>query len=477
MDHNAVLSVTDVAGLEAGVSITGSTLSVDPADAAFQSLAAGATHQITVSYNVTDELGASVAQSATITITGTNDGPVIEAAHSAFDVSETLTETNAALSTSGRVVFSDVDTGDTPSASLYASSVLASGVTLTTAQSNAILAGFSITDAATGAWAYNLASPEYLNDGNTVTATFTVRVTDDSGAIVDQDVTVTLNGSTDAAPITDLAFTVTTPPSGNSVPSGAFGQISVPGGSGTYSYSLTTLTATTLGGAAVTDFAGDLTVSGSGSVTGTNVNTDRLYSMTVQATQGANTYTETFRIITGTNAAETSLGGSGTGDDVLFAGGAGDIVLAGSGNDTVMGQAGDDKIYGGAGNDVLTGGSNNDTFYFDTAVNASTNVDHITDFNASSTDFIWLSKTVFSGLATAGSAGGTTLGAADYAEVATGGATANIGSAHIVYDVNTGNLYYDSDGGDSTSGRTLFAVLDNKPALADMDFSDFKVGT
>src|SRR5438876_752136 len=56
----------------AGVSVFGSTVLVDPTDAAFNSLAVGEHTTIVVSYNVKDAQGATVAQTETITITGTN---------------------------------------------------------------------------------------------------------------------------------------------------------------------------------------------------------------------------------------------------------------------------------------------------------------------------------------------------------------------------------------------------------------------
>ena len=61
----------------AGVSLSGSTLTIDPTDAAFNHLAVGEHTTIVVSYNVTDAQGATVAQTETITITGTNDAPVV----------------------------------------------------------------------------------------------------------------------------------------------------------------------------------------------------------------------------------------------------------------------------------------------------------------------------------------------------------------------------------------------------------------
>ena len=65
-------------------------------------------------------------------------------------------------------------------------------------------------------------------------------------------------------------------------------------------------------------------------------------------------------------------------------------VQGGSGNDTLVGDGlanslfglgGNDMLNGGAGKDVLVGGLGNDQFVFNTALNASTNVDTITDFN------------------------------------------------------------------------------------------------
>src|SRR5439155_1137429 len=52
-------------------------LSVDRTNAAFNHLAAGQTTSIVVSYDVKDAQGATVAQTETITITGTTDAPVI----------------------------------------------------------------------------------------------------------------------------------------------------------------------------------------------------------------------------------------------------------------------------------------------------------------------------------------------------------------------------------------------------------------
>ena len=74
----------------AGVSLAGTTLTVDPSNPAFNHLAAGASQSIVVGYNVIDVHGAVVAQTETITITGTNDAPVVTAALTARPTRATL---------------------------------------------------------------------------------------------------------------------------------------------------------------------------------------------------------------------------------------------------------------------------------------------------------------------------------------------------------------------------------------------------
>jgi len=63
----------------AGVSVSGSTLTVDTTQAtgAFETLAAGQTQTIKAFYTISDGKGGTVSQTATTTITGVNDAPVI----------------------------------------------------------------------------------------------------------------------------------------------------------------------------------------------------------------------------------------------------------------------------------------------------------------------------------------------------------------------------------------------------------------
>jgi serralysin len=145
-------------------------------------------------------------------------------------------------------------------------------------------------------------------------------------------------------------------------------------------------------------------------------------------------------------------------------------LQGGSGNDTLTGDGlanelrglgGDDVLNGGAGNDVLVGGVGNDQFVFNTALNALTNVDQITDYNVAA-DTIVLENAIFTAITGTG-----TLTAAQFVANATG--TAQDADDHIVYDTNTGKLFYDSNG-NIAGGATQIAQLTPGLAFTNADF-------
>ena len=174
IDTSDVLSVANVTGLMAGVTVTGTSLNVDPSDAAFQSLALGAALTIVVSYDVIDGNGGSAAQTATITITGTNDAPVVNA------VTGSASEDGPAITLTAD--FSDVDAGDS-----HTFSVDATGTT-----------GL-VTDNGDGTFSYDPNGAfESLAVGETATDTFTYTVTDNNGASTTNTVTITIIGTNDA---------------------------------------------------------------------------------------------------------------------------------------------------------------------------------------------------------------------------------------------------------------------------------------
>jgi Ca2+-binding RTX toxin-like protein len=112
-------------------------------------------------------------------------------------------------------------------------------------------------------------------------------------------------------------------------------------------------------------------------------------------------------------------------------------LIGGAGNDKLNGGAGNDRINGGSdGVDLLFGSGGADTFVFDHATTATPNF--LTDF-VSGTDKIELDHNIFGGL-TLGTLQANQFFKGDPADpVAMAGAS----GAHVVFEQNSGNLYYD----------------------------------
>jgi serralysin len=125
---------------------------------------------------------------------------------------------------------------------------------------------------------------------------------------------------------------------------------------------------------------------------------------------------------------------------------------------TLRGNAGANILSGGLGNDTLTGLGGADTFLFNTALNAATNVDRISDFNVPA-DTIRLENAIFSGLATGALA-------ADAFHIGVAAADAE---DRVVYNSATGALFFDTNG-NTAGGATQFALLGTGLALTSADF-------
>ncbi|WP_428427196.1 calcium-binding protein [Pararhizobium sp.] len=156
-----------------------------------------------------------------------------------------------------------------------------------------------------------------------------------------------------------------------------------------------------------------------------------------------------------------NLNGAGNALANVITGNTGNNSLSGlSGADTLSGGAGADKLSGGLGADSLTGGSGNDTFLFNAAL-AGGNIDTITDFRAVD-DTIQLENAIFTAFGAAGQ-----MAASAFASNTTG--LAGDASDRIIYETDTGKLFYDADGTGS-AGRTQFALLKTGLVLTSADF-------
>jgi Ca2+-binding RTX toxin-like protein len=135
------------------------------------------------------------------------------------------------------------------------------------------------------------------------------------------------------------------------------------------------------------------------------------------------------------------------------------INLTGNANgNEVRGNNGSNVLNGGDGRDTLTGLGGQDQFLFNTALNAASNVDEISDFNVAA-DTILLDDAVFTTL-TAG-----TLAAGQFVT----GTAAQDAQDRIIYNSATGALVYDSDGTGAVAA-IQFAEVTPGLALTNLDF-------
>lgn len=162
------------------------------------------------------------------------------------------------------------------------------------------------------------------------------------------------------------------------------------------------------------------------------------------------------------NGTGNALGNQLTGNafNNTFNGGAGnDSIVGGGGDDTLNGGADVDFLNGGLGADQLNGGTGADAFVFTSALGAG-NIDTIVGFSVAD-DTIRLENAVFVGLAAG------VLSAAGFKANLSGLATD--ASDRIIYETDSGNIYFDSDGTGAAS-RVQFASVATNLALTNLDF-------
>ena len=169
---------------------------------------------LTYTVRVTDSSGATADQTVIITINGTQDAPVITNGPD----TAALTETNAALTSTGTLTVTDVDYSNTVVASVDALAVSGTSNRSDAAAPNdaALQAMLSVTPtailnatqtSATLTWNFNSGSEafNYLAAGETLILQYTVKVTDSNGTpgTDTETVTVTITGTNDNPVITE----------------------------------------------------------------------------------------------------------------------------------------------------------------------------------------------------------------------------------------------------------------------------------
>ncbi|MBM6593448.1 calcium-binding protein [Microvirga pudoricolor] len=134
------------------------------------------------------------------------------------------------------------------------------------------------------------------------------------------------------------------------------------------------------------------------------------------------------------------------------------VVTGNEARNKIKGGAGNDTLAGGLGKDVLNGGKGADHFVFDTALRK--NVDTIKGFSAKH-DTIDLSRAIFK---IAGKKKGAIKEKAFWV-----GKASHDGDDRIVYDDQSGRVYYDADGNGARKA-IYFAKVGAHKALTHKDF-------
>jgi len=313
-----------------------------------QTLAVGETLVETFQVTVDDGEGGTTTQDVKITITGTNDAPVISSAPQSGDVIE-----DGTLTATGTVTSTDVDNGATAAYSGNATGTY----------------GSFVVNTITGEWTYTLdnAAHQNLAAGESHTETFTVTVTDDEGATDTQAVTITVNGTNDAPTVSNLSITSSSINFTAVDPDNATVTLGAAFAAAFGSPSLATNTPV-----ALTPTQQSSAISGMLTITdgAASANVINLYL----GSSGGNTYDAN-------NTISNAIYGFG-GNDTLTGGTAADYVFGGAGTDTINLAEGDfvvgEVIDGGADADTLALTTTGDGVALDLTVGKVSNVETLT---------------------------------------------------------------------------------------------------
>ena len=275
----------------------------------------------------------------------------------------------ATESASGSVSFSDVETGDTHTASVTsAGSDYVGTFTLDPVSESG--------GSGSVGWHFTVdnADIQFLAQDQTLTQDYFVSITDNNGASTTQDVSVTLNGAND--PPTAVGETVVTDVGPN-------GTVDVPtwalGANDTDPDTTDVVTPNAI-----------VSSSGGGAV----LFGDAFF--TDDSTLGGSfDYTVTDGHVTSSNTATATIVNNSTGATTLTGTSGDDIVIASNGSESLNGGGGNDVLIADSGSHAITGGAGSDIFGF---VSVPDGTDTITDFNnTTQADTIAISAAAFGG--------------------------------------------------------------------------------
>lgn len=198
-----------------------------------------------------------------------------------------------------------------------------------------------------------------------------------------------------------------------------------------------------------------------------------LVKVGVARSGGTYTLTSNVENATLTNSVAFNIDGNAS-NNTLTGNAAANYLKGQAGTDTLLGNAGQDVLAGGLGHDTLIGGLGSDTFVFNTALQAGASSDLIKDYDTGgSSDRIFLDDAIFN-LGITGTTTGVSLSstAARVSKFVTG-TQATSTEDRIIYDPNSGHLYYDPTGSiNGSKDQIEIATLGSSthPTLSASDF-------
>jgi VCBS repeat-containing protein len=177
----------------------------------FDNLAVNESRTTSVDYTNVDNHGSASSATLTVTVTGTNDAPTIVSgsttANGQIDEISATTGSTVVDEVAGSVAFADFDLSDSHTATVVSNRSSWTGGSLSLAQQNMLTSAFTLPSAlneASGSgkqeWDFQTADAnlDFIGAGQTVSVTYTLRIADNHGSSVDQDVTVSVHGANDA---------------------------------------------------------------------------------------------------------------------------------------------------------------------------------------------------------------------------------------------------------------------------------------
>jgi len=354
---------------------------------------------------VADESGATVSKDLTVSIVGANDAPVFTTTGALSNVAtqtvngvSTLVYTasvtedgaNGGSAFTAAAAATDVDANDSRTYSLSFKGVQGSAVTTEHG---------AISIDAAGNYTYTLndsdAAVQALGEGQTLTETVKVTVTDHLGATSDKEIVVTIHGTNDAPDVATIAavsldvaglvshadVTADIPrPDAHDVDGDKL-SYKVAGHGSTEVFNETGAVADIQGEFGTLRFDADahdhfiyqldtsetglikLAAAYADSTDGSTPHDTFAYTVT-DTHLASNTSNITINLDHSPINTDGSIGDAhATSGHLLFGTSGNDNIWGGEGNDILSGGAGDDKLYGGDGNDYLFGGAGNDHLY------------------------------------------------------------------------------------------------------------------